>query len=54
MKMKINNIDLRNYAYDVLGYDTGTLQGLMEYYEWIEDLVLSPVKLQQIIKSLEK
>jgi len=45
--------DLRNYAHDVLGYDTGTPQGMADYYEWIEELLESPDKLKELIKELE-
>lgn len=50
----MDNTKLRNYAFDVFDYDTGTLCGLEKYLEWLEELVLSPEKLKEVLADIEE
>ena len=52
--MKIQQHEFRNYAHDVLGYDTGTLAGLERYIEWIEELICDDVKLSKVKDSINE
>ena len=50
----MDNIKLKNYAFDVFNYDTGTLCGLEKYLEWLEELVLDGEKLKETLKNIEE
>jgi len=52
--IKMDNTKLRNYAFDVFDYDTGTLSGLEKYIEWLEELVLHPKKLKKVLEEIEE
>ena len=48
MKEKLTGVDFRNYAHDLLGIDCGTLSGIDEYIEWLEEIVCDDVKLKEV------
>jgi len=50
----ITEIDFRNYANDLFGFDTGTLSGLEKYLEWIEELICDDEKLQKIKSEINE
>ncbi len=50
----MDNTKLRNYAFDVFDYDTGTLCGLEKYLEWIESLILDGDKLKETLKDIKE
>ena len=52
-KSIIDNVDLKNYAFDVYNYDTGYLSGLEKYIEWLEELVLNPTKLKEVLEDID-
>ncbi len=50
----MDNTQLRNYAHYMFDFDTGTIVGQAQYFEWIENLVLNPKELQKTLKSIKE
>jgi hypothetical protein len=44
----LDEVDFRNYAYDIYGIDTNTLSGLEKYIDLLEELVCDQKKLKKI------
>ena len=51
--MKLTNVVLRNFAYDLYDINTQTLRGMVQYIEWLEDLIDNPDKLKSTIELIE-
>lgn len=52
-KVNIETHKLRNYAHGVLDMDIGTPNGLISYYEWLEEIICNGEELNKVIESIK-